>query len=569
MKHFIALALSLVCIFNSFRSVAQVANTKTDSLRSIMSHAKSDTEKINATLELAASLPCEDSTQKLKLAAEAGQFANRISWNTGVIYANRLQGMIYFNCLHNTNKAFEYFGYNTSRAQKNGDKLNEAVSLETTAKYYEKLGQHEKALAYLEKILMLNPGPDMEMGVLGDMGYIYNNIGDYSRALSAYINSLKLLDHSLSEKRRSDIVDTFQKAGLLLNIGDIYLSITQPGKAFENYNSALKISEKIHDKNFEIWALIGIGKTYKIRKDYPRAVETFEKALNSCRAIGKFKDEGKLLNELANVFLETRETDKALEHALSALKLAEEYDYNDQIPKTYTTLGKIYSVEKDYGRAIGYFKKALTIYRENGELDEEKDTWIELSSAYEQVHQPADALYAYKNYITIRDSVYNIRKANDLTRIDLEFAFSRKQLADSLKQAAIYGKKMERQRVLTYSSYAGLVLVVLLAFFIYSNYSTQKKYNELLSKEKKGHLAHIEAQSNVLTDIARIQSHDVRGPVATILGLVQLYNHDDPADPDNKKVIEGIGSMTEQLDSVVKEVIIKENKLRKQKKFRD
>jgi signal transduction histidine kinase len=66
----------------------------------------------------------------------------------------------------------------------------------------------------------------------------------------------------------------------------------------------------------------------------------------------------------------------------------------------------------------------------------------------------------------------------------------------------------------------------------------------------------------VLSDIAHTQAHDVRGPVATILGLLQLFNHDDPTDPINGEVINKLNVATEKLDNVVKEVVYKENRLR-------
>ena len=73
----------------------------------------------------------------------------------------------------------------------------------------------------------------------------------------------------------------------------------------------------------------------------------------------------------------------------------------------------------------------------------------------------------------------------------------------------------------------------------------------------------------MLSDIAHIQAHQVRGPVATILGLIQIFNYDDPTDPINKEVMEGLSVVTERLDTVVKEVIYKENKLRSDKSHDD
>ena len=49
----------------------------------------------------------------------------------------------------------------------------------------------------------------------------------------------------------------------------------------------------------------------------------------------------------------------------------------------------------------------------------------------------------------------------------------------------------------------------------------------------------------------------MRGPVASILGLVQLFNYDNPADPVNKEILEGIKYATNGLDDIIKEVVDK------------
>ena len=107
----------------------------------------------------------------------------------------------------------------------------------------------------------------------------------------------------------------------------------------------------------------------------------------------------------------------------------------------------------------------------------------------------------------------------------------------------------------------GIVLLLVIIAVVLTMFNTQIKANRLLAKEKKAHLQHIQAQTEVLSDIAYKQSHEVRAPVATILGLVQLFNFDDPVDPINKEVIEGLAEATESLDIVVKEVIRIENSL--------
>ena len=83
--------------------------------------------------------------------------------------------------------------------------------------------------------------------------------------------------------------------------------------------------------------------------------------------------------------------------------------------------------------------------------------------------------------------------------------------------------------------------------------------------EQRMQLMQLNEQSHILIDIAHIQSHKVRGPVASILGLAQLFNFEDLSDPDNKEVMKGIVSSTEHLDELIREVIVKINRLSQKK----
>ena len=566
---FTALLGFLVAASISFRSYGQSDRFNVDSINSLVSKLSSDTERVKTLIEMASVIYCEDSGSKLIIANEAKHLAEKKQWRWGMIRSNTTLGVVYFYCLKNYPKAFEYFQENVTQAKKNNDTIAEADALEKIAKFYGILNQYDKSIEYYDQVIALKLGPDRAISVLGDMGVAYNSIADYANALACYSTAIGIFDSLSRAKKTNDIEDTIVMAGLLLNLGDIYLEMQLPDKAFEKYNNALKIGIGGIDKNIEILSLTGVGKSYKIKKNYPLAIEYYQKALEECNKSNDFKNEVKILDELANTFMETWVLDKALEYAENSLRLAEVQSYLDLLSRSYITLGNVYLKKNDYEVAVSYLQKALSISQQTKQLEDQRDAWNSLSSAYEHNGQSKDAFDAYRHYVTIRDSVFNISKSNELTRKDVEWNMRRIKQADSLAQAIVFGKKIERQQVITYSGFAGLVLVLLLAFFIYRNYNTQRKYNELLSKEKTRHLAHIEAQSNVLSDIAHIQAHQVRGPVATILGLIQIFNYDDPSDPINKEVMEGLSVVTERLDTVVKEVIYKENKLRSDKSRED
>lgn len=72
--------------------------------------------------------------------------------------------------------------------------------------------------------------------------------------------------------------------------------------------------------------------------------------------------------------------------------------------------------------------------------------------------------------------------------------------------------------------------------------------------EQRRYLHHIQMQNQRLKDIAWIQSHKVRGPLASIMGLVPLFNTENPADPVNKEILEGVAKAAQSLDNVIKEI---------------
>lgn len=72
--------------------------------------------------------------------------------------------------------------------------------------------------------------------------------------------------------------------------------------------------------------------------------------------------------------------------------------------------------------------------------------------------------------------------------------------------------------------------------------------------EQRLHIQKIQLQSRRLEDIAWLQSHKMRSPVATIMGLIQLFNSEDPNDPINIKILEGVKEAAGNLDAVIKEI---------------
>ncbi|HEX8530045.1 MAG TPA: PAS domain-containing protein, partial [Cytophagales bacterium] len=67
-------------------------------------------------------------------------------------------------------------------------------------------------------------------------------------------------------------------------------------------------------------------------------------------------------------------------------------------------------------------------------------------------------------------------------------------------------------------------------------------------------IAELSAKNRDLEQFAFITSHNLRAPVANLLGLVDLYNEADPGDPMNAVVIQQMGQATGKLDEIIRDL---------------
>lgn len=76
-------------------------------------------------------------------------------------------------------------------------------------------------------------------------------------------------------------------------------------------------------------------------------------------------------------------------------------------------------------------------------------------------------------------------------------------------------------------------------------------------KEKMDSVERLKFQNEKLTEIAFLQSHQVRRPIASILGLISLFKFDNPGDPLNSELLSRVKTSAMELDNVIHEIVKK------------
>jgi hypothetical protein len=67
----------------------------------------------------------------------------------------------------------------------------------------------------------------------------------------------------------------------------------------------------------------------------------------------------------------------------------------------------------------------------------------------------------------------------------------------------------------------------------------------------------LKLQNEKLFEIAFLQSHQVRRPVANLIGIGDLFNYKDPCDPMNVELMQRMKTCVKELDGVIAEIVQK------------
>lgn len=79
--------------------------------------------------------------------------------------------------------------------------------------------------------------------------------------------------------------------------------------------------------------------------------------------------------------------------------------------------------------------------------------------------------------------------------------------------------------------------------------------------EKKIAEEKIKLQNKKLLEIAFIQSHQIRRPVANVLGLIAILNLDHSCSAENLEIISKLKMTAEDLDTIIREIVQKTNEI--------
>lgn len=197
-----------------------------------------------------------------------------------------------------------------------------------------------------------------------DACFNFNTAGDYKRAIEAGQLAIKKYPYN---------ADAYYCLGLAyLNVGELKL-------AYENMKKALSLTNDEEDLMYT-YNLIGmILATMGYLDD---ALLNYSRSLSLARDLGNTHMQAALLSNIAEIYNNKGELDKALSYCEESLNLTTN---EKEKATTYNNIAIIYNEKGDYQKAIKYFHKAIEIDEKYGDYLRVSIDKLNLGNTYRQI----------------------------------------------------------------------------------------------------------------------------------------------------------------------------------------
>ncbi|MBB6002465.1 tetratricopeptide repeat-containing sensor histidine kinase [Arcicella rosea] len=401
------------------------------------------------------------------------------------------------NAKHDTDRVNTYYALSRFYWNKNADS---ALFMAEKSLILAKKNHFDKgmALAYLSKgVSLLSKGrlPEAleclfkslriseKLGLIGLSGNVFINIGnvyadmeDYNNALFYYRKAYNIaLQHNYS---------TFNE---LVDIGEIFKYKNQPDSTIAYNQKALKIAQVAKDTMGIIVTYYNIGENNITLKNYSIARNYLSKALVLAEEMND--DEGITYchNAFALVYYHTGKYQKSLEYALMALEENKKIGISEISKQVYHVLYLTHL-------KLGNYKEALQIRN------------LE---------------------VALKDSLSGVEKTMAITKIQSGYGLEKQQQQiNLLKKSAIIKQEELKNTELKRNLITAVALFLLvLALLLVKNFVDKKKLIKQLEEQNRDISTknlHLEELILVRNRIFSIIAHDLRGPVHSIAGMMDV-----------------------------------------------
>lgn len=386
---------------------------------------------------------------------------------------------------------------------------------------------------------------------------VHRRLGNYNVAIEYTLQNLPIAEY---------LGDTLELLDCYTTLGNVYSSMGNFNESKIQLHRALDIGTKLNSPQLSS-ILNFYGRAYTKMGDFDSAQYYIQKAL--LREMEK-PQPGYVLsyiyNNLGELYYLRKEYSKAIEfYSLSSGLSA---DRKSIYGETFTLCGLalVYKDLKQYSKAIDLISKSLAIAIPNVFRDRILESYRIQYEIYQEMKDYKNALESYKNYNIYQDSIFSEDRIQYIENLKINYETEKIAQENKLLKTDtdLKSSQLRQQFTLAWVAVITILFLLTISILLYRNNKQRKKSNALLeeySKELKEQVdkrtqelvtSNIELvkQNIQLEQYGYIIAHNLRGPVARILGLANLITHGFEPKRD-AEVITQLHTSAEELDTVI------------------
>ncbi|HPF90101.1 MAG TPA: tetratricopeptide repeat protein, partial [Flavobacteriales bacterium] len=175
-------------------------------------------------------------------------------------------------------------------------------------------------------------------------------------------------------------------------------------QALEHYERSLALFEKTGGAAGAASVLNNIGNIYYDRGDLPRALDTYLKCLDRTVKAGN-TDVAQTLQNIALVYLDLKEYEKALEYCTESIRSHRAHDNEEGAAEVIGNRGLVYKGMGDSKKAIGEFEEARTILAGLGVGSGVANALNNLGTVYKDLGELDKALACFNESLALKEEL--------------------------------------------------------------------------------------------------------------------------------------------------------------------
>jgi len=380
---------------------------------------------------------------------------------------------------------------------------------------------------------------------LNNMGWAYYRKGDYSKGF----------DYALQALRINDSLQLLPQLAISYrNVGAIYNSQAKYRESMDYFHKEMNIHAKLNNALGVGRSLNNIAFSAHRGKFKDSALIFGQTALEHNSKLGDQYLIAFSLRTLGDVYYDEGSIDRSIDYFLASLKAARAAKSNFIIETSLYRLGKAYQQKKQWKESITYLQEAITISKVLGAKGEQATIQKLIALSYAQIGDYKKAYESQATHIALNDTLFEERSRARFAQMQVAFETEKKQAEINLlkKEDEAQKEKIRDQRLYTLL----LLVVVGLVMALWLVSWRRNQFKQLANKQLRLQKAALEEASYQKDKIFSILSHDLRMPIASLSGVLQLVDMQSLSEEAFAKIKHALGKQITSLNTTLDNLLL-------------